>query len=264
MRAAQSAGHRLSLHRDHGDCETRFSLGAKTDETNSRWRSRECGQSTEGLDAGDADCRKASGHSYLRWSGSDQAGALEFARLGLHYPATIYLSIFFFKLWEANHSVADQFYAEALTAYAQTPMDQFLYLSSYPFAANREIGEMSTSSYYQVPLGLVAKSFAGESVCINAADARARIDSEPCCVQTGKRFSDNSQVFMALSRLEPLIANSLPDLAPRVDGGKRKCRFAVDAAGAAANTADTLTDPPKRSFDETIESGDRIADRRAA
>src|SRR5947208_12011449 len=57
--------------------------------------------------------------------GSNQTAALEFARSSLRYPATFYLPFFFFKMWEANHALADQFYAEALTAYSQTTMDQF-------------------------------------------------------------------------------------------------------------------------------------------
>ena len=85
---------------------------------------------------------------------SDQQAALQFARTSLRYPASISLSTFLFKLWETNHTLADQFYAEALNAYANAPMDQFLYLSSYPFAANREIGEMPVWMSYSVPIGL--------------------------------------------------------------------------------------------------------------
>ena len=74
--------------------------------------------------------------------GSDQTTALVLARNSLSYPAGIQLPFFLFKLAELNRTAADQFYLEALNAYARAPMDQFLYLSSYPFAEKREIGEM--------------------------------------------------------------------------------------------------------------------------
>lgn len=191
--------------------------------------------------------------------GSDQTAALEFARSSLRYPATFYIPLFLFRMWETNHSAADQFYSEALTAYAQTPMDQFLYLSSYPFAATREIGEMPSTAYYQMPVGF-APNPSLERMFVLALLSRAyQSIQNPDAARSGGRFSDNSQVFMALSRLEPLIANSLPDLAPALAEAKGNVASLLTQP-EQANTADTLTDPPKRSFDETIESGDRMAD----
>src|SRR5258708_23563518 len=191
--------------------------------------------------------------------GSDQTTALEFARSSLRYPATLYLPLFLFKMWEANHTAADQFYAEALTAYAQAPMDQFLYLSSYPFAATREIGEMSATAYYQVPVGL-APNPSLERMFVLAVLSHARESIQnPDAAKSGSRFSDNSQVFMALSRLEPLIANSLPDLGPQLAEAKGNIASLLTQP-EQQRTSDILTDPPKRSFDETIESGDKMAD----
>ncbi|HXI61491.1 MAG TPA: hypothetical protein VNF70_02225 [Pyrinomonadaceae bacterium] len=191
--------------------------------------------------------------------GSDQTAALEFARSSLRYPATLYLSLFFFKMWEANHALADQFYAEALTAYAQTPMDQFLYLSSYPFAATREIGEMPLWSPYVVPVRLTPNPSL-QRMFVSTLLARAReLIQNPSVARSGGRFSDNSQVFMALSRLEPLIANSLPDIAPALAEAKGNIASLLTQPEQQRAT-DTLTDPPKRSFDETIESGDKMAD----
>src|SRR5207245_2599399 len=80
---------------------------------------------------------------------SDQTAALGFAANSLRYPATLSLPAFLYKLAPINRSGADQFYQEALAAYANAPMDQFLYLSSYPFGNNREAGEMPSYTYYQ-------------------------------------------------------------------------------------------------------------------
>ena len=191
--------------------------------------------------------------------GSDQTAALEFARSSLRYPATFYLPFFFFKMWEANHALADQFYGEALTAYSQTPMDQFLYLSSYPFAATREIGEMPAWIYYQVPVGLAPNPSLERMFVLGLLSHARESIQNPDAAKSGSRFSDNSQVFMALSRLEPLIANSLPDLGPQLAEAKGNIASLLTQP-EQQRTSDVLTDPPKRSFDETIESGDRSAD----
>ncbi|HEX9424426.1 MAG TPA: hypothetical protein VF899_14390 [Pyrinomonadaceae bacterium] len=86
----------------------------------------------------------------------DQPAALSFARSSLRYPATMYLPLFLYQLSEANRQAADQFYLEALSAYAKAPMDRLLYLSSYPFGNDREAGEMPGYTIYQVPTGFAA------------------------------------------------------------------------------------------------------------
>ena len=86
---------------------------------------------------------------------SDQAAALNFARNSLRYPATFYLSSFLYELAAIGQPAADQFYQEALTAYANAPMERLLYLSSFPFGNDREAGEMPGSMLYQVPSGFV-------------------------------------------------------------------------------------------------------------
>jgi hypothetical protein len=189
---------------------------------------------------------------------SDPQAALEFARSSLGYPASINLPFFFYKLWQANPKLGDQFYAEAVTAYAQAPMDQFLYLSSYPFAANREIGEMPIWTIYGVPSGF-APNPALQRLFVSTLLGRARaLLQNPETAQAGVRWTENSQLFMALSRLEPLIGSSLPDLAGQLSEARRNIG-ALLTEQEQKRTADTMTDPPKRTFDETIESADKLA-----
>lgn len=189
---------------------------------------------------------------------SDQQAAIPFARTGLRYPATMYLPFFFFKLWEANRTLADQFYAEALKAYAQAPMDQFLYLSSYPFAANREIGEMPMYTIYSVPNGL-APNPSLQRLFVSTLLGRAReLVQNPVEARPGTRRTENTQVFMALSRIEPQIANSLPDLVAQVTEAKGSIAVLLTQP-EQQRAANTLTDPPKQTFDEIIESADKLA-----
>ena len=189
---------------------------------------------------------------------TDQQSAIQFARTSFRYPATLYLPFFFFKLWEANHVLADQFYAEALNAYARSPMDQFLYLSSYPFAANREIGEMPSWTIYPVPNGLAPNPVL-ERLFVSTLLGRAReLIQNPPTPKAGTRWTENSQVFMALSRIEPLIANSLPDRASQVAEARGNIA-ALLTQPEQQRTTDTMKDPPKQTFDEIIESADKLA-----
>jgi hypothetical protein len=188
---------------------------------------------------------------------NDQTAVL-FARSTLQYPATLETSLFFFKLAETNRGLADQFYTDALNAYARAPMNQFLYLSSYPFAAAREIGEMPVWMTYTVPAGL-APNPALQRLFVSALLSRAReLIQNPPTPDSGARWTENSQVFMALSRLEPLIGNSLPDLAAQV-AEARNGSGALLTPPEQQRTTDTLKDPPKETFDEIIEAADRLA-----
>ena len=189
---------------------------------------------------------------------SDQATALEFARTSLRYPATLYLPFFFFKLWESNHTLADQFYLDALTAYAQAPMDQFLYLSSYPLAANREIGEMPAWTFYTLPAGITMNPVLERAFVIMLLGRARDLVQNPASGKAEVRFSDSGQIFMALSRLEPLIASSLPDLSPALAEAKGNIA-ALLTQPEQQRTSNTLTDPPKQSFDEIIEGADKLA-----
>ena len=189
---------------------------------------------------------------------SNQDTSLKFARTTLQYPATMYTALFLFKMSESNRGLADQFYVEALNAYAPAPMDQFLYLSSYPFAANREIGEMPLWTLYTVPSGL-APNPALERMFVSALLDRARdLIKNPPTPDAGVRWTENSQVFMALSRVSPLIANSWPDLASQVAEARGNIG-ALLTPPEQQRTSDTLKERPKQTFDEIIEAADKLA-----
>jgi hypothetical protein len=84
---------------------------------------------------------------------TDPPTAINFARQSFRYPATLQLPIFFYQLARFNPQLADQLYVDALNAYGAAPMDQFLYLSSYPFGNQREAGEMPGYTFYPVRAG---------------------------------------------------------------------------------------------------------------
>src|SRR5687767_3251285 len=142
---------------------------------------------------------------------TDPASALTFARKSVAYPATIQLPGFLYRLSELNKAAADQFYQEALSAYANAPMDQFLYLSSYPFGRNREVGEMPIYTYYKVPDGF-APNPALQRLFIQTLLRRAQeIVEKPGAPVPGARFSETEQIWMALNRLESHVQLSLTE-----------------------------------------------------
>ena len=189
---------------------------------------------------------------------SDQPAALALARNSLSYPAGIQLPFFLFKLSEVNRTAADQFYAEALNAYARAPMDQLLYLSSYPFAQRREIGEMPIYTFYAVPEGLAPNPSLQRAFVMTLLGRSRELIQNPASGARGTRFSDASQIFMALSRLEPLTATSLPDLTGALSEAKGNV-FSLLSQAEQQKTGNSLTDPPKRTFDEKIEAADKLA-----
>ena len=191
---------------------------------------------------------------------SDQATALSFARSSLAYPATMSLPFFFYKLSETNPGAADQFYQEALAAYGHAPMAQFLYLSSYPFGRNREVGEMPTWTYYPVPAGFKSNLLL-QRLFMQTLLARAQeLVENPAPSAPGTRWSEAAQISMALTRLEPDVATRLPDLSAALQESKRNVS-ALLSQPDLQRTGDTLADPPpEKSFEEQVEAADKLAD----
>lgn len=190
---------------------------------------------------------------------SDKESALNFARKSLRYPATIQVPGFLYRLAALNKGAADQFYQEALTAYANAPMNQLLYLSSYPFGRNREVGEMPIWTYYKVPDGFVPSPTL-QRVFIQTLLRRAQeVVENPGAPIPGSRFSEVEQIWMALNRLESQVQLSLTNLLTPLQQAKANI-FAQLSQRDQQRTSQTLADPPKRSFDELVEAAERQAD----
>jgi hypothetical protein len=88
-------------------------------------------------------------------------------------------------------------------------MDQFLYLSSYPFANTREAGEMPGWTTYLVPRAVTPNLVlqrAFMQALLRQAQTLGQRASETL---PGSRYSEASQIWMALSRLENQVQSSL-------------------------------------------------------
>jgi hypothetical protein len=118
---------------------------------------------------------------------------------------------------------------------------------------------MPTYSFYRIPSGLKPNP-ALQRLFVQTLLARAReLVQDPGSNAAGSRFSDAAQISMALTRLEPEIAISLTDLGPVLLEAKGNIS-ALLSPKDQQRVSDTMTEEPKKSFDEEIEAADKLAD----
>jgi hypothetical protein len=189
---------------------------------------------------------------------SDQSAALGFAANSLRYPATWFLPVFLYRLAPINRSAADQFYQEALAAYANAPMERFLYLSSYPFGNDREVGEMPGYTTYRVPDGFTPNPTLQRlfvQILLRRVQQFIENPSDPA---PASRLSEPGQMWLALMRLEKQIQQSLPDLAPATEQAKGNI-YAQLTEKSQRSVGQIVNDDnaPKTTFDERVEAAEK-------
>lgn len=192
---------------------------------------------------------------------SDPRTAINFARQSFRYPATLQLPIFLYQLASSSRQLADQLYVDALNAYGAAPMDQFLYLSSYPFANQREAGEMPGYTFYVVPEGFTSNRTL-QRLFIRALLARIEAAMEIPVQETAPyRYSDHAQMWLALNRLEKQIHSDLPEFGDAVARSKDKL-FALLSPNAQRGAGRVIDNDnaPKKSFDEQVEAAEKLTD----
>ncbi|MEN3329351.1 MAG: hypothetical protein V7638_4158 [Acidobacteriota bacterium] len=190
---------------------------------------------------------------------TDPPTAVNFARQSFRYPTTMQLPIFLYQLAKSDRQLADPFYIEALNAYGGAPMDQFLYLSSYPFGNKHDAGEMPGYTFYVIPEGFEPNR-ALQRLFVRALLARIEGAMETP-VQETQRFSDHEQMWLALNRLEKQVQSDLPEFADAFAQAKDKL-FALLTPNAQKNVSRVITsdNPPARSFDEQVEAAEKQTD----
>lgn len=191
----------------------------------------------------------------------DVPSALNFARQSFRYPATLNLPAFIYHVAKTNRQAADQFYVEALSAYGATPMDQFLYLSSYPFGNTRDAGDMPAYTNYTVPEGYVPSAGLQRQfmqILLSRSEAALGTAVEPT---SSNRYPDHAQMWLALTRLEKQVQENLPDLAETTARTKERLFASLNQGTQQSVTREISADnPPKRSFDEQVEAAEKQKD----
>ncbi len=219
-------------------------------------------QEADNKPAADDKARRATAEKLLTLASglaaTDQNAAASFARASLNYPATLYLAMFLYNLAKANQAAADRFYLEALVAYGTTPMDQFLYLSAYPFGNQRDAGEMPGYTTYNVPRGFVQNTeLQRKFMQLLLARAQVAVDAPA----QANRLSDPGQMWVALSRLDKQIQAKLPDLFDSAVQAREKLYSLLNPSMQTNATGALSRDNrPKKTFDEQIEAAEKLAD----
>src|ERR1044072_2455609 len=215
--------------------------------------------------AGDEQTKTRAGEKILMVGRSllpdDVPSAVNFARGSFRYPATMFLTAFIYDVAKTNRQAAGQLYLDALAAYGSKPMDQFLYLSAYPFGNSRDAGEMPGYTIYAVPEGYVpAPTLQRQFMQTLLARSEAAL-ATPVEQKSKYGYPDQAQMWLALTRLEKQVQDDLPDLAEATTRTKEKLFASLNPATQKKSPGEIASDnAPKTSFDEQVEAAEKQTD----
>src|ERR1044072_6601301 len=189
---------------------------------------------------------------------SDMSAAVSFARRSLAYPATVELPLFLYKVAESNEGLADQLYREALVAYDDKPLTEFLYLSAYPFGNDREAGDMPSIAIYRVPPDFIPNKVLQRSFFETLLRRAQQLAQSTTDAGGGIQVSETGQAWLALTRLEPQIAQSLPDLISTLQSAKSNiyALLSQDSQDRVSRSVNSQA-APKQSFDKQVEIAEK-------
>ncbi len=215
--------------------------------------------------AADVQTKRRSAAKILELAGSllpdNLPSAVNFARQSLRYPASMFLTNFIYQLAATNRQAADQLYVDTLAAYGTTPMEQFLYLSSYPFGNSRDAGDMPGYTIYNVPEGFAPnQALQRQFMQILLARSEAALGTavDPA---SGSRYPDHAQMWLALARLEKQVQDNLPDLAETTTRTKERLFASLNQDTQKQISGRISSDnEPQRSFDEMVELAEKQKD----
>lgn len=197
---------------------------------------------------------------------SDAETAVGYARVSLRYPADVRLPIFLYKFAEMNQAAADRFYGEALAAYRDRPLSEFLYLSAYPFGNARAAGDMPVTINFNVPAAFTPNASLQRSF-LQALLARGQRALEGRGDEGSfSGISGEGQLWMALTRLEQQVRQGQPDLLGAL-AQTRDNLYAMltqESQGDVTAGVSTRAETARVSFDEQLAaaSRERNSDRR--
>ncbi len=198
---------------------------------------------------------------------ADLNAAFDLARTSLNYPASGTLTRFLYRLAEVNQQAADQFYAQALAAYGDKPMREFLYLQAYPFAWSETVNTPTFESYV-VPANFVAnRSLQRLFVQVLLRRAQQALETP---LDQGDNYRDPGgtvlpgtvHLLQGLIKLEPQVRESLPGLLPALTQTREKIlvSLSVDTQNLLMQPGREVSISQEKTFDEQIESAQKVPD----
>ena len=205
--------------------------------------------------------------SALKLIPTDLNAALDLARASLNYPASFLLTYFLYRVAENNQQAADQFYAQALAAYGDRPLREFLYLQAYPFAWSETLNT-PVGAFHKVPASFVTNpSLQRQFVQVMLRRAQQALDA-PLDESDTYRSANEAlrpgtvHLLEGLIKLEPQVRASLPDLLAPLTQSREKILVSL-----SPETQKQLLQPgreiaakPDQTFDEQVESAKKVSD----
>lgn len=198
---------------------------------------------------------------------TDINAAMDLAGVSLNYPAGFMLTHFLYKLAEVNQQAADQFYVQALAVYADKPMREFLYLQAYPFGWRENHNTPVFSSYVVPPTFMTNQSLQRRFVQVLLPRAQQALETPLDYGDTyrnpnGNLMPGTVHLLQSLIKLEPQVRLSLPDLlAPLIQAREKiLVSLPVETQKQLLQPGRELSTKPAQTFDEQIESAQKISD----
>lgn len=190
----------------------------------------------------------------------DINAAYELFRASLNYPASSALTRFLYRLAEVNQSAADQFYAHALTSYADKPMGEFLYLQAYPFAWHETLNT-PIFSFYAVPPNFVTNQSLQRQfvqVMLRRAQQALETQSDEADVYQNayaQRLAGKVHLLHGLIKVESQVNATLPDLSGALTQARERLLVSLplETQKLVPQPARDTSDAPAQTFDEQLE-----------
>ena len=190
----------------------------------------------------------------------DINAALDLARASLNYPASFMITNFLYKVSVVNQQTADQFYEQALAVYADRPMREFLYLSTYPFAF-QEDGDMPVFGAYVVPVNFVTNSSLQRRFVLSLLRRAQQALEIP--LDEADNFNDfpgTGRILQQLIRIEPHVRGPLHDLSEAVVQARERVLVSLSVENQQVFLRSgriEISSSPAKTLDEQIETAEK-------
>jgi hypothetical protein len=191
----------------------------------------------------------------------DLNAAMHLAITGLGYPANSELTRFLYELAKTNQVSADNLYGQALLAYRDKPMREFLYLQAYPFAFEYG-GDMPVFGFYQVPASfrpnpLLQREFAQTLIARAQQAMEVPLDEG----DTYNWLPGTAHILQVFTRIEPHVRTNNPNLLDQMTQAQQRVKVSLPIETQKQLTRDRDRETtPKRTFEDNIEEAEKLTD----
>ncbi len=149
----------------------------------------------------------------------DPATAASLIRSTFSNPLSTILPRALYALAGVNQAIADQLYLEALKVYANAPIVEFLYLSSYPFVKDRSLGldaevllSLHTVPSNISPTPMLQRLFI--ETIVRRAETNLRMPEQP--IDSLMKLPESAHLLAAFDHLETLALQYQPAYVARI------------------------------------------------